>query len=167
VTRCAQQAQRTLQVLVCFRSVHAAVLQPHRLARWLEAAVKLLPEEQCALLAQTTAVVLSPRHPAAGQNYAGEAPANVTAEEWREGSVQLQQEVGDSTRCWPSGPCCLHHIIHCCAQLTASCRPRLLEWRFRCYKLPPLRLGCVWGQSISHYSTLFSSMPITRRTCLA
>jgi hypothetical protein len=93
VRSCVQQAQRILRLLVCFRSVHAAALQPHCVARWLERAVRLLPADQCAHLAQIASVLLSPRHPAAGQNYTGEAPANVTAEEWREGSVQLQQEV--------------------------------------------------------------------------
>jgi hypothetical protein len=76
-----------------FDSVHAAALKPHRLARWLERAVGLLPEKQCAWLALMASYLVSPQRPAGGECTPGEAPGKVTAEQWKERAVKLQREV--------------------------------------------------------------------------
>jgi hypothetical protein len=46
------RALAILRALLCFSSVHAAALQPHHLARWLECAVTVLPGEQRGELLQ-------------------------------------------------------------------------------------------------------------------
>jgi hypothetical protein len=94
-----------LTITICFRSVHAAVLQPHRLARWLGCYrprpgchAKLLPEEHYACVAQLASQLVQRKRPPADEPpwcAAGEVPSKVTVEEWRKGAVQLQQEVGD------------------------------------------------------------------------
>jgi hypothetical protein len=85
--------------VICFQSVHAAVLSlPHRLARWLEGAVSLLPEEECSLIMRHLVYqLLQPHRPggAASEEHipVGEAPGKVPAEQWERGSQQLRCEV--------------------------------------------------------------------------
>jgi hypothetical protein len=100
-----------LQQTLCFEPMHAAVLEPGRLATWLEGAAKLeepkgqlVFEAVVALLAEElpqgsrppeapeAVVAPLPDAPTAGDR-PPEAPAMVSAQQWREGAWQLQQEV--------------------------------------------------------------------------
>jgi hypothetical protein len=79
-----------------FSSVHAAVMQPHRLARWMEGGVNVLSEEQNDRLLQLVHQLLQPQRPAPiddDQIPVGEAPGKVSVRQWKEGAVQLQREV--------------------------------------------------------------------------
>jgi hypothetical protein len=94
------RALQLLKATIAFKSVHAAALQPARLARWLGCYPlgsnrKVLPEEHYACLAQLAAELVRPELPATEESTPEEAPGRVAPEQWREGALQLQQEVGD------------------------------------------------------------------------
>jgi hypothetical protein len=72
-------------------SVHAAVLQPRRLAAWLEGAATIPGE--CVRLIDRIPMLLTHRRPPLGVLPTVEAPGLVTAAQWKEGAVQLQREV--------------------------------------------------------------------------
>jgi hypothetical protein len=93
VRRMLKEAVRQLNVTLRFQSVHAAVLQPHRLGRWLEGAAKLLPEEDCASVSWLTSVLVLEQRPPADQFTRENAPGHVPKAQWREGAAQLQREV--------------------------------------------------------------------------
>jgi hypothetical protein len=90
-----QPAVDTIMSAIPYRSVHAAALQPGRLARWLEEAARQLPnEEECEALARLAlALVRRQRPEAAGEGTPAEAPGKVTAQQWEQGAVQLRREV--------------------------------------------------------------------------
>jgi hypothetical protein len=93
------RALHLLKATTTFKSVHEAALQPARLARWLGCYPggsdrKVLPEEHYTCLAQLAADLVRPEVPAADDSTPGEAPNRVTAQQWREGALQLQQGVG-------------------------------------------------------------------------
>jgi hypothetical protein len=75
-----------------FKSVHAAALQPGRLAAWLEAAATM-PVQECTQLLELFPALLNHKRPALEGYVPPEAPALVPAEQWKEGAVQLRREV--------------------------------------------------------------------------
>jgi hypothetical protein len=84
--------------MICFKSVHAAVLQPRRLAAWLESAVAGRVEK-CAILVELVQVLVKPQPPLIEGCPPPEAAGLVSAAQWREGALQLRREV--SNWVWP------------------------------------------------------------------
>jgi hypothetical protein len=80
--------------LIRCKSVHAEVLQPYRLARWLESAVAGRVEK-CALLVELVRVLLQPQPPLEEGGLLPEGPHLVSLEQWREGALQLRREASD------------------------------------------------------------------------
>jgi hypothetical protein len=104
-----------LQSLVWFKSVYVTVLKPGRLVGWVEGAVKMERLEETCLLHLVAPLVyeVCPQSPG---TMPAEAPGMVSLDEWREGSVQLRQEVRGcppgplGVPCVSAGPCagCVH-----------------------------------------------------------
>jgi hypothetical protein len=89
-----QQALPNLKTLTLFSSLHAAVLQPGRLTRWLEDAVKMGVTDECIDVLDHVPLLLEHHRPHQGGFTPAEAPGLVPADQWKEGAVQLQREVG-------------------------------------------------------------------------
>jgi hypothetical protein len=87
-----QQAVGGLHGALRFASVHAAALQPGRLAAWLEGAAKL-PAEEYDLLVRLFPLLLDHQRPPLEGSAAQEAPGLVTAAQWERGATQLRREV--------------------------------------------------------------------------
>jgi hypothetical protein len=85
-------ARSSLRPLFCFKSVHTALLQPGRLAAWLEGAVKLTVAD-CMELVELYPALLDRQRPAPQWFMPEEAPGRVSAARWKEGALQLRQEV--------------------------------------------------------------------------
>jgi hypothetical protein len=88
-----RHAAASLKATLRFRSVHAAALQPGRAVAWLEGAAKLPVAERVQLL-ELFPLLLEHQRPALGGiPETAEAPGLVAALQWKEGALQLQQEV--------------------------------------------------------------------------
>jgi hypothetical protein len=74
-----------------FKSMHAAFLVPRRLANWVEGASKLAAPQALPMLEAVATLVVNERPSCVGAP--AEAPGLVSVLQWREGAVQLQQEV--------------------------------------------------------------------------
>jgi hypothetical protein len=75
-----------------FPSMHAALLKPHRLAAWLEAASKLAMPE-CKKLLASVGMLVSPEPPFFPPETPATGPGRVSDQKWRAGAGQLQREV--------------------------------------------------------------------------
>jgi hypothetical protein len=82
----------TFHQTLWFPSMHAALLKPHRLSAWLEAATKLAMPE-CKKLLVSVARLVTPDIGEFPGELPSKAPGQVTAQQWKEGAVQLQREV--------------------------------------------------------------------------
>jgi hypothetical protein len=90
VTQLLAQATDSINMTICLKSMHAAVLQPRRLVAWFEGALKMqdygLPDLKIPEL-------LSQRCPGLDGYAQQGAPGLVSAAQWKEGAVQLRREV--------------------------------------------------------------------------
>jgi hypothetical protein len=93
VKRLLAQAISSFVSIHALESMHAAALQPGRLAAWLEGAEKL-PVPECVRLMRTVESFVSYQRLAVAGGSEG-LPGVASAAQWREGAVQLRQEVSN------------------------------------------------------------------------